>query len=112
MLYFQAFPPCILAVIHFSYSNYLSPFTSYVCRCLLHHLQGDHCIICSRTYAFYNVTYIVLQNVKIYPVFFKFTMLLLRLERNTYEIHIVLNTVRILYIKKPRKISHFVAQPM
>jgi len=31
---------------------YLSPFTSYKFRCLLHHLQGDHCVTCSRTVCF------------------------------------------------------------
>jgi hypothetical protein len=28
---------------------YLSSITSYMLRCLLHHHQGDHFVICSRT---------------------------------------------------------------
>ena len=51
---------------------YLSPVTSYMFRCLLHHLQGDHCLTCSKLYAFCNVA----VKCTIYPVFFKFTMLL------------------------------------
>jgi hypothetical protein len=31
----------------------LPPF--YMFRCLLHHLQGDHCVTCSRIIAFGNV---------------------------------------------------------
>jgi hypothetical protein len=34
---------------------YLSPMTSYTFRCWLHHLQGDHYIICSRTTRFFSV---------------------------------------------------------
>ena len=50
---------------------YLSPVTSYMFRCLLHHFQGDHCVICSKLYAFCNVAI----KCTIYSVF-KFTMLL------------------------------------
>ena len=36
----------------------LSPFTSYMFRCLLHHLQGDHCVACSKTICLLQRRYI------------------------------------------------------
>jgi hypothetical protein len=50
--------PFILAIIYFFIPTkctlyvkyiYLSPVTSYMFRCLLHHLQGDHCVTCSKS---------------------------------------------------------------
>jgi hypothetical protein len=38
---------------------YLSPFTSCMCRCFLHDLQADHCVICSKTICFLQCCYIV-----------------------------------------------------
>ena len=37
---------------------YLSPITVYMFRPLLHHLQGDHCVISSRTVCFLQCCYI------------------------------------------------------
>jgi hypothetical protein len=38
--------------------TYLSHVTSCIFRCLLHHLQGDHCVICSRTVHVLQCSYI------------------------------------------------------
>ena len=35
---------------------YLSPITSYMFRCLFHHLQGDHSLLAQKLYTFCNVT--------------------------------------------------------
>jgi len=52
----------------------LSPVTSYMFWCLLCHLQGDHCIICSRTICFLHCCYIGCAiEYNVYRVFFKFT---------------------------------------
>ena len=37
---------------------YLSPVTSYMFQCLLHHLQGDNCVACSKTVCFLQCCYI------------------------------------------------------
>ena len=37
--------------------TYLSPVTSYMFRCLLHHLQGDRCVNCSRNESFLQRCY-------------------------------------------------------
>jgi len=52
-------------------------------RCMLHHLQWDHCITCSKTIAFCNVAI----KCKIYTFFsFKFTMLLQCLKRRMHNV--------------------------
>ena len=55
---------------------YLSTVTSSVFRCLLHHLQGDHCVIYSKTKCFSHGFY-KMYNMSLY---FKFSMLLQSLE--------------------------------
>ena len=35
---------------------YIKPITSYMFRCLLHHLQGDHCVTCTRTICFFPMS--------------------------------------------------------
>jgi len=53
--------PCILAVNrlflcqlseHYVKYRYLSPTSFYMFRCLLHHIQGNHCVTCSDTIRF------------------------------------------------------------
>jgi len=39
----------------------ISPFTPYMFRCLLHHLQGDHCVTCSKTIYFLLCCYKIFQ---------------------------------------------------
>jgi len=49
---------------------YLSPITSYIFRCLLHHLQEDHCVTCSKTVCIVQCCSIgCAVKYKIYPVF-------------------------------------------
>ena len=36
---------------------YLSPITSYMFWCLLHHLKGNHCVSCSKTTCFLQFCY-------------------------------------------------------
>jgi len=53
--------PCILAVIHFflfHLNAHLLPFTSYMFQCLLHHLQGHHCVSFSKTISYLQCCYI------------------------------------------------------
>jgi hypothetical protein len=38
---------------------YLSPVTSYMFRCLLHSLQGDHCFTCSKAISVLKKAYVV-----------------------------------------------------
>jgi len=39
------------------YILYLSLFTSYMFRCLLHHPQGDHCVTFSKTILFFAMLF-------------------------------------------------------
>jgi hypothetical protein len=63
------------------WSTHMSPITSYMFRCLLHHLQADHCITSWRTKCFCSgaikcTTYNVQCTMYNIPCFFKFTILL------------------------------------
>jgi len=50
--------------------RYISPVTSYMFRCLLNHLQGDHCVSCSKTIFFLQCCYTDCAiKSAIYPVF-------------------------------------------
>jgi hypothetical protein len=58
--------PCILAIIYFfiptQYTQYvkhiyLSPVTSYMFLCLLHHLQGDIALFAQKLYDFLSVVW-------------------------------------------------------
>jgi hypothetical protein len=53
---------------------YLSPITSCMLRCLLHHYQGDHCVIYSRTILFLQRCYVGCAiKYKSYPVFLMYS---------------------------------------
>jgi hypothetical protein len=60
---------------------YLSPITSYIFRRLLHLLQEDHCVTCSKTTCFLQCCY----NMYNIPWIFKFTMLLPCLKRCVFR---------------------------
>ena len=61
---------------------YLSPVTSYMFRCLLHHLHGDRYVIRSRTVCFLHFCYTGCAiKCKIYPVYFVLDTMF---QNNTY----------------------------
>jgi len=70
---------CILAVNHFflfqlyahnMFNTYVYHLlTSYMFQCLLHHLQGDYYVICSRTVCYLRCCYkVCATKCKVYPV--------------------------------------------
>ena len=63
--------PRILAIIYFfvpikctQYVTYmyLSPVTSYMFLCLLHHIQGDNCVTCSKICTLFSVLFGVVSK--------------------------------------------------
>jgi len=48
---------------------YSSPFTSHMFRCLLHHLQGDHCVICKTKTIWFLQCYYEVYNISCFLIY-------------------------------------------
>jgi hypothetical protein len=73
---------------------YLLPIICYMFHRLLHHLQGDNCIICSRTVCFLHaVTQVLLQNIK-YTLMLKTYSACYSVQNNMWFVFLHLKNVK------------------